>query len=79
MEKKRFKDGDKVKLNVDKISGRKDFEVKSEPYSEFVLSNRNTVFTAKMIQNNIVCFEEDTRWLFWDEDLEEASNEEVVE
>lgn len=53
-----FDDGDKVKLDADKIVGRKDFDNMTESYRNFVTSNRDKVFTAHIEQGNLVSFEE---------------------
>lgn len=69
-------DGAKVKLNVDQITARKDYRSKLPAYQDFVVRNRNTVFTARRVwpmkRHSFLELEEDTtkpKWLWWDGDL----------
>lgn len=66
-------EGDKVKLDYDKISSSKRWEQHSSPYREFVEANKDKVFTVEPNDRDanwgsIFQFVEDTtnpKWLFW--------------
>ena len=70
-------EGDKVKLNADKIRNHPDWDKLQEAYREFIISNVDTVFSVKYDENypdkpNMVRLEDETElynWLFWDGDL----------
>jgi hypothetical protein len=74
-------EGEKVKLNTNKIMRHPDYQRLVQEYREFVENNTNTIFTVvydnKDKENDnkpphLICFEEDSRdkkWLFWDGDL----------
>lgn len=70
-----LRDGDRVKINVDQITVRPEWSGLNQAYCEFVLSNRDTVFTAKIRSATtggypvIVDLEEDRTWSFWSGDL----------
>ena len=70
-------EGDRVKLNVEKIRKHPDWEALQPAYKEFVESNVDVVFTVEYDESyadkpNLVCLKEapdDQKWLFWDGDL----------
>ena len=69
-----IKEGEKVKLNVKKITSRPDWQRLTERYRTFVMENANTVFTVKYEEKyggtpSLVTFDEDNTWLFWVGDL----------
>lgn len=79
-----LKDGDKVTLNYNQITSRKDWKRKLSNYKSFVNENKNKIFTLQMINEykNIVELKEDIskpRWRFWIGDLikvkEDVSND----
>lgn len=72
---KQFNEGDKVKLDVEKITSRKDYERLNPKYKEFVESNRNTVFTAHLERDTLVSFVEQPEWLFWSGSLIKVKGE----
>lgn len=71
-------EGDKVKLRYEQITLRKDYPGLSKKYREFVESNKDTVFTAKIDEKihgkyPLMELEEDEtqpKFLFWTGDLE---------
>ena len=69
-----FKDGDKVLLNVDRITGREQYARKLPAYKAFVEANRGTVFTV-VRGNGVYGFQElkgkdgEIDWLFIGDDL----------
>lgn len=80
---KQFNEGDRVKLDVEKITSRKDYERLNPKYREFVESNRDTVFTAHLERDTLISFVEQPEWLFWSgilikvEEESDGTNEEV--
>ncbi len=62
---KQFQEGDKVKLDVEKITQRKDYEKMNPRYKEFVESNVDTVFTAHLERETLISLAEQPEWLFW--------------
>lgn len=62
---KQFNEGDRVKLDVEEITSRKDYERLNPKYREFVESNRDTVFTAHLERDTLISFVEQPEWLFW--------------
>ena len=70
-------EGDKVKLNAEKIRRRPDWDEMQTAYKEFVEENAGAVFTVEYAERyedkpNMVALKEDTseqKWLFWDGDL----------
>lgn len=69
-----IKEGEKVKLDVKKITSRDDWQKLTERYRTFVMENANTVFTVKYEEKyggtpSLVTFDEDNTWLFWVGDL----------
>lgn len=66
---KQFQEGDRVKLDVEKIKGYKDYEKMNPKYKEFVESNADTVFTAHPERETLVSLKEQPEWLFWSGNL----------
>ena len=62
---KQFQEGDKVKLDVEKIKRRKDYGKMNTKYKEFVESNADTVFTAHLERETLISLKEQPEWLFW--------------
>lgn len=62
-------DGDKVRLNVEAIMSRKNYDVMSDKYKEFVENANESVFTAHVEQEVLVSLVEEPKWLFWCGDL----------
>lgn len=62
--------GDQVKLNAAKIMERDEFKNTRKDYQEFVKNNQDTVFTAHVRDDKLVCFNEDgSGHIFWRGDL----------
>ena len=72
---KQFQEGDKVKLDVEKIKGRKDYEKMNPKYKEFVESNVDTVFTAHLERETLISLKEQPEWLFWSGSLIKVKGE----
>jgi hypothetical protein len=71
---KYIQEGEKVKLDVKKITGREDWQKLTERYRSFVMSNVNTIFTVQYEEKygdkpSLVTFVEDNTWLWWTGDL----------
>lgn len=66
---KKFKDGDKVMLNIDLIKARKNYEQMADAYKEFVDGGDGVVFTARVERENMISLVESPDWLFWSGDL----------
>ena len=68
-------DGNKVRLDVDRIVSRSDYAHTTEEYKEFVESSRDKVFTVRLYRKRtdgfsaIVELAEEPKWLFWYGDL----------
>ena len=62
-------EGDKIRLNLDAIKSRQNYDKMSKPYKEFIESNPDTIFTAHIEHGKLVSFVENPRWLFWSGDL----------
>lgn len=62
--------GDKVMLDVEKITGRDEFKQARPEYQKFVRESEGKVFTANVRPDHIVSLQEDGGgWLFWRGDL----------
>ena len=66
---KHFQIGDKVKLDIDVIKARKNYNVMNPKYKEFVESSKGMVLTVQKENSNLICLEEEPKWLFWSGDL----------
>lgn len=64
-----LKEGDKIKLDVKKITESKGYQNLNPKYKEFVESNVNTVFTAHLEQKGLISLIEQPEWLFWSGNL----------
>lgn len=64
-----FNEGDKVRLNIESIKARKNYERMNPMYKEFVESAGDTVFTAHVERTHIISLAEDPKWAFWSGDL----------
>lgn len=62
-------EGQKIKLRIDAIQARVNYNNLSEQYRQFVEQNADTVFTAHIDQTNMISMQENPRWLFWSGDL----------
>ena len=70
-------EGSKVKLNIERITKRKDYSRMRETYKDFVENHKDTVFTVEYDPKHTyepvwVCLAEDTtpiKWLFYIGDL----------
>lgn len=60
-----IKEGQKIKLNVDRITKSNNYENMSERYKEFIDASYDKVFTAHLEDDNFVSLIEAPEWLFW--------------
>lgn len=60
---------DKVMINIDSVKARKNFELMSEKYKNFVNGAEGKVFTAHVERTNSISLKEEPKWLFWSGDL----------
>lgn len=72
---KKFQEGDKVLLDIEKIKARKNYDRMSENYKAFVESNEGVVFTAHVERDNLISMKEAPAWLFWSGDLIKVETE----
>ena len=70
-----FEDGNKVRLNLEAITSRKNYERMSPLYKEFVESAGDTVYTAHVERGNLISLVEEPKWLFWSGDLIKVTDE----
>lgn len=63
-----IQNGDKVKLDIEKIKARVNYNVMNQKYKDFVEESADKVFTAR-VKNNLVVLEENNQWMFWSGDL----------
>ena len=64
-----FAEGDKVKMNLELIKSRVNYEKMSDDYKRFVEEHADEVFTAHVERTNLISFMEEPRWLFGSGDL----------
>lgn len=70
-----LEDGEQVKINVEQIMGREEWNKLNSDYQAFVQQNRDTVFTARIRRRSpggypvIVDLDEFDTWSFWSGDL----------
>ena len=73
-----IKEDEQVKLNLENIKARKNYEKMTDKYKEFVNSNADRVFTAHVEKENLlISLKEEPEWLFWSGDLIKVENEEA--
>lgn len=72
---KQFQEDDRVKLDVEKIKERKDYEKMNPRYKEFVESNADTVFTVHLERETLISLKERPEWLFWSGSLIKVNEE----
>ena len=73
-----FEEGDQIRLNVEAIKARKNYERMSTMYKEFVEASGDTVFTAHVERANMISLSEEPKWLFWSGDLIKLVETEVA-
>lgn len=73
-----FEEGNKIRLNIEAIRARKNYERMSPMYKEFVEAAGDTVFTAHVERANMISLAEEPKWLFWSGDLVKVVETEVV-
>ena len=69
---KKFEEGDKVVINLQRVRARKNYDRMLDAYKEFVNSSEGVVFTVHIEKGNLISFIENPRWLFWSGDLDKA-------
>ncbi len=68
-------EGERVRLNVDRIMNRKDYTRLTEEYRSFVESSRGKTFTVHLHRKRkdgfsaMIELAEQPKWLFWYDDL----------
>lgn len=78
---KKFQEGDKVRLDIDRITNRSNYENMTDEYRAFIEESRDKVFTVHIESNAMICLKENPEWLFWKGDLiaYKTENEEANE
>lgn len=61
----KFREDDKVRLNVQRIQSQPNYEGLNPRYKEFVETNSSTVFTVHVEKETLVSLKEQPEWLFW--------------
>lgn len=69
---KKFEEGEKVRLNIERIKARKNYDKMADAYKEFVDASEGVVFTANVERENMISLVEESKWLFWSGDLEKV-------
>lgn len=64
-----IQEGEKIKLDIDKLRARKNYEIMNDEYKKFVDENAETIFTAHVEKTTLISLHEEPRWLFWCGDL----------
>lgn len=70
-----LRDGDRVRLNVDRITGRSDYAYTQKSYQDFVESSREKIFTVRLYRKREDGFSalaelvDVPNWIFWHGDL----------
>jgi hypothetical protein len=69
-----FKEGDKVKIDYDYITGRKNYDSLTDKYKTFISENKDKIFTLEKdgIHKSFFVFKEDDtepKWLWFGTDL----------
>lgn len=70
-----FSEGDKVRLNIEAIKARKNYEYMSAKYKAFVDEAADVIFTAHIERENLISLQEEPKWLFWSGDLLKVEEE----
>ena len=70
-----IQEGEKIRLDIDKIKARQNYEIMNEEYKKFVNENAETIFTAHVEKPTLISLQEEPRWLFWCGDLIKVEEE----
>lgn len=68
-------ENEKVKLNIENLKARQNYDRMSDKYKEFVETNTDTIFTAHVEKPTLVSLKEEPKWLFWCGDLIKVEEE----
>ena len=76
------KEGDKVRLDIKRITERNDFAGLQDDYKEFVKNSADTIYTARIYRYHkdipiLVELAEAPKWLFWVGDVIKISGGEA--
>lgn len=66
---KQIHEDDRVKLDVEKIKSRNDYQKMNPKYKQFIEANKDTVFTAHIERDTLISLKEFPEWLFWSGDV----------
>lgn len=66
---KKFQERDRVRLDVDQITKRSNYENMTDEYKAFVEESKDKVFTVHIESNAMISLKENPEWLFWKGDL----------
>ena len=75
---KKFQEGDKVRLDVDRIANRSNYENMTDEYRAFIEESRGKVFTVHIESNAMISLKENPEWLFWKGDLVAVGDEDEL-
>ena len=73
-----IQEGESVKLNLENIKNRRNYENMSDKYKSFVETNADKIFTAHLERPTLVSFVEEPSWLFYSGDLIKVDSEKEV-
>lgn len=73
--KQDIKEDERVKLNIENLKARQNYEKMSTAYKEFVDANADTIFTAHVEKPTLISLKEEPKWLFWCGDLIKVGEE----
>lgn len=66
---KKFQEGDKVRLDIDQITNRSNYEKMTDEYRAFIEESEGKIFTVQVESNAMISLKENPKWLFWKGDL----------
>lgn len=73
--KQEIVEAERVRLNIENLKARQNYERMSDKYKEFVETNANTIFTAHVEKPTLISLKEEPKWLFWCGDLIKVKEE----
>ena len=75
--KEDIKEGEKVLVNVERITSGKSFESMNDGYKEFVNRCKDRVYTAHIEDSGLISLKESPGWLFWEGDLIKCRGDDI--
>lgn len=66
---KRFHEDDKVRIDIERITNRSNYDQMTDEYRAFIEESEGKVFTVHIESNAMISLKENPEWLFWKGDL----------